>query len=193
MSQTAATARTTARPTRRPAPSRPRLQVVKPLPRRRSSLPFALLCSFILAGGLMAVLLFNLSLSQGAYEMHELQSRSSMASDQEGALREHLAAESASGKLAERAGKMGMVPAGSAVFLSLPDGKVLGVAPKQPVKDPLRIAGDRLSSGQGEEPASRPTPSRTSSGHGASPQAGNMSETPGRLEESSRRSTEQGR
>ncbi|GAB76485.1 hypothetical protein SAMN05421595_1612 [Austwickia chelonae] len=193
MSQTAATARTTARPTRRPAPNRPRLQVVKPVPRRRSNLPFALLCTCILAGGLLAVLLFNLSLSQGAYEMHELQSRSSLASDQEGALREHLAAESASGKLAERAGKMGMVPAGSAVFLSLPDGKVLGVAPKQPAKDPLRIAGDRPVPAQGEDNPPRPTPSRTSSGGGISPQAGTASEAQNRPEGNSLRGTEQGR
>ena len=150
MSQSAATvARAIARPARASGPARPPLQLVSPMPRRRSNLPFVLFCSFVLAAGLMAVLWLNMALSAGSYEMHDLEARASLASDKEGALREQLAVESSGGRLAERAGKLGMVPAGTPIFLRLPDGKVFGVAPKEPVKDPLTVVSDSRGTSTG--------------------------------------------
>ncbi|MCA0437182.1 MAG: hypothetical protein LCH98_11960 [Actinobacteria bacterium] len=135
-------AATTARPARRPTPQRPALQLVTPVARAHSNLPFVLLCSFVLAAGLIAVLFLNLQLSSGSYEMDRLQKRSSLAADQEAKLREELAAESATGRLAQRATAQGMVPGVAAMFLSLPDGKILGVAPKEAAKDPLKVVVD---------------------------------------------------
>lgn len=142
MTSSAATARTTAGPIRRPAPERPKLHLVTPLSGRRSNLPFILLCASLLTVGLLVVLLLNLSLSQGAYELHDLQKRSALAADTEAALQSDIASVSTAGQLAQKAGQLGMVPAGTAIFLNLEDGKVLGVAPKEPVKDPLKVVGE---------------------------------------------------
>ena len=49
------------------------------------------------------------------------------------------------GRLAERATKLGMVPASSSMFLSLPDGRVLGVAPQGGASEPLTVVSDRPS------------------------------------------------
>lgn len=158
MSQSAATA---GRPVRRPLPQRPALQLVTPIARTRSNLPFVLLCSFALAAGLIAVLFLNMQLSAGSYEMDRLQKRSYLAADQEAKLREELAAESAAGKLAQRATAQGMVPGTAAMFLSLPDGKILGVAPTEGAKDPLRVVVDGAtpapsgSSGQPKQPGAQ--------------------------------------
>ncbi|QQS00993.1 MAG: hypothetical protein IPK37_00315 [Austwickia sp.] len=154
MSQSAAT---TARPARRPVPQRPTLQLVTPVARASSNLPFVLLCSFVLAAGLIAVLFLNMQLSAGSYEMDRLQKRSALAADQEAKLREELAVESATGKLAQRATSQGMVPGVAAMFLSLPDGKILGVAPKEAAKDPLTVVGDAGTPVKpGENPTAKP-------------------------------------
>lgn len=156
MSQSAAT---TARPARRPPPQRPALQLVTPVARASSNLPFVLLCSFVLAAGLIAVLFFNMQLSAGSYEMDRLQKRSGLAADQEATLRQELAAESATGKLAQRATDQGMVPGVASMFLSLPDGRILGVAPKDPAKDPLRVVVDGGTPLKpGEQPGDRSAP-----------------------------------
>lgn len=133
---------------RRPAPAqrtaapRPLLQLVSPLPRPGSNVPFVLLCSFFLAAGLIAVLLLNMSLERGAYELQGLQARSAVAGDRAAALQEELAAQSAPLTLAERATKLGLVPSTSAMFLSLPDGRVLGVPSKVRAAKPLTVIVD---------------------------------------------------
>lgn len=154
MSQSAAT---TARPARRPTPQRPALQLVAPVARAGSNLPFVLLCSFVLAAGLIAVLFVNMQLSAGSYEMTRLQKRSDLAADQEAKLREELAVESATGKLAQRATAQGMVPGVAAMFLSLPDGRILGVAPKEGAKDPLTVVVDgAIPAKPGEKAGAKP-------------------------------------
>ena len=58
---------------------------------RKFNLPFVLLCSFVLAAGLLAVLLINMSLTQGAYQIHQLERDGALAADQASQLQEELA------------------------------------------------------------------------------------------------------
>ena len=188
MSQSAATI---GRPARRPVtPTRPTLQLVTPVAGKASNLPFVLLCSFVLAAGLLVVLVLNMQLSAGSYEMDKLQKRSDVAADTAAKLREDLAAESATGKLAQRATDLGMVPGTAAMFLSLPDGKILGVAPKDPAKDPMKVAVD---GGKPVQPTSSATGSATTgTTNGASGQQSSQTsgQTSGQASDQAQRSTQ---
>lgn len=102
------------------------LQVVVGAP--KGSAGIVSLFVLLLTGGLVAVLLLNTSMASGAFELNDLQSKSNELTDTESALRHAVVAQSSPAELAERALELGMVPAGSAAFLRVSDGAVLGVA-----------------------------------------------------------------
>lgn len=87
----------------------------------------------LLTAGLIAVLLLNTSMASGAFVLNDLQNKSNELTDTETALRHAVVAQSAPAELAQRALELGMVPAGSAAFLRVSDGAVLGVA--EPASD----------------------------------------------------------
>jgi hypothetical protein len=135
MSQTSATARVAARaPVRRESPAQ-RLRVVPGAAGEPRGGLFAALCVTLLAGGLLAVLMFNTSLAQGSFVLHDLQARSGELADTQEALTQAIDAQRAPAQLARQARALGMVPADSAAFLRLSDGKILGVA-KTAERDP---------------------------------------------------------
>jgi hypothetical protein len=108
---------------RRPSP---RLRVVSAPPATRSRVPFAAACAGLLAATLVALLMLNIALSRGAYQVHELEAQRALLSEQQQALSERLAAEAAPGRLAERAAGLGMVTNPNPALLRLSDGAVLG-------------------------------------------------------------------
>jgi hypothetical protein len=89
---------------------------------------FAALCLLLLVGGLFALLMLNTAMAEGSFTQHQLQSTSGELTDTEQALTQAIDAQRSPGNLAARATRLGMVPAGSAAFLRLSDGAVLGVA-----------------------------------------------------------------
>jgi len=91
---------------------------------------FLALCVALLLGGFVAVLMLNTAMAKGSYTMRDLQRRSDALADTQDALRHTIDGVSGPGPLAQRARDLGMVPASSAAFLRLSDGKVLGVAEK---------------------------------------------------------------
>jgi hypothetical protein len=109
---------------RRGTGRRLRLVSAPPSPRRR--LPFAATCAGLLALTLVSLLMLNISLSRGAYQLHELEQRQSALTEEQQALSERLAAEAAPGRLAERAAALGMVRGPNPGLLRLADGAVLG-------------------------------------------------------------------
>jgi len=158
MSQSTATARvSTARPIARPSvrdrPAPPRLRVVAPT-RRRSATGLAMLCVGLLGGGLLVLLLLNISIGKGAYALTELQTQQRQLADDQQALAEQVEAVSAPQQLAAAARELGMVPAPNAVFVRLPDGTVEGkpvtaqAPPKPSPKARARAAasGDKQTS-----------------------------------------------
>lgn len=107
--------------------SRSHLRVVTAAPRPPRRVPFVVLCSVVLAAGLLVVLLLNLQLAKGTYALHDLQRRSTILAEENDALTQRLTALEAPGVLAQRATELGMLPGSSPAFLRLPDGQVLGV------------------------------------------------------------------
>jgi hypothetical protein len=105
---------------------RPRLQVVTPPPTSRSRGPFIVGCTALLVVSLLGLLVLNISLSRGAYEVHDLQVRATALTEREQQISEELASRAAPARLAQEARKLGMVPAGAPAFIRLSDGKVLG-------------------------------------------------------------------
>jgi hypothetical protein len=91
------------------------------------------LCLLLLGGGLLALLLVNTAMANGSFRLHDLQAASDQLTDRQQALRQDIAVQAAPERLAARARALGMVPSGSAAFLRLSDGRVLGVAKAAPV------------------------------------------------------------
>jgi len=142
MSSSAAAARPLARPALRPAPGTrprppaPRLKVVAPA-RSGSRTGLALLAVALLAGGLMTLLVLNISLSRGSYQLSDAQLEGRKLAERQQALEEQIEAARAPQRLAARARDLGMVPAPNTAFVELPSGKVRGrpaeaVAPVKP-------------------------------------------------------------
>lgn len=127
MSQMPATVRPAPRASRRIEAERPRLRVVTAAPSRPRRLPFVMLCSFLLAAGLMLLLFLNMSLAQGAYDWHNLADESQRLREQQQSLEADVRRDRSPAVLAERAGDLGMVEGVSPAFLRLPDGQVLGI------------------------------------------------------------------
>jgi hypothetical protein len=128
MSQMTSTARVGARALNRPTTQTPRLRVVSGAPLRQGSAAFGILCASLLAIGLIGLLLLNTSLAQGSFTLHDLRTTSDQLTDTQSALSQSVDASRSPANLAKEATSMGMVPAQTAAFLRLSDGKVIGVA-----------------------------------------------------------------
>jgi hypothetical protein len=102
--------------------------VVTGAPARRGSAAFGILCATLLAAGLAGLLVLNTVLAQGSFTLHDLRATSDQLGDEQAVLSQSLERSKAPANLAMRATSMGMVPAESAAFLRLSDGKVIGVA-----------------------------------------------------------------
>jgi hypothetical protein len=128
MSSSSAAARVPVRPVTRPLvrerPQPPRLRVVAPST-HRSATGLALLCVALLGGGLLVLLLLNISIGKGAYALTKLQSQQRQLLENQQSLAEQVEAQSAPAQLAAAARKLGMVASPSSVFLQ-PNGKVEG-------------------------------------------------------------------
>ncbi|MDO5661470.1 MAG: hypothetical protein Q4G40_02135 [Brachybacterium sp.] len=113
---------------------RPRLTVLaRPRP-RPSSVPFALLCTLILAGALAGMLALNIAMTQNSYEITRLQIQSQTLTEQQQTLAEQNERLGTPQMLEKRAVEMGMVPASDPAYIDLGTGTVIG--------DPQPAAGD---------------------------------------------------
>jgi len=119
-------------------PDAPRVRLVAPPASSRRRLPFGILCGAVLLLSLLAVLLLNISLSHGAYELHALAGEQQDAGERREALAEQLERTGAPAELGRRAAELGMVPAGTAAVVRLPDGEVVGVP--TPAAEPAAAA-----------------------------------------------------
>jgi hypothetical protein len=86
----------------------------------------AALCVLMLIGGLVALLMVNISLGHGSYELNRLQREGDRLAEQRAALSDGLAQRAAPRELEREARRYGMVPADDVSFISLKDGKVIG-------------------------------------------------------------------
>ncbi|MEU3981857.1 septum formation initiator family protein [Streptomyces sp. NPDC026672] len=88
--------------------------------------PFVLLVVLLLGGGLIGLLVLNSALSEGSFQLDDLQKQTKNLTDEQQALQRDIDAYSAPDALQRRARELGMVPGGDPAFLG-PDGTVKGV------------------------------------------------------------------
>lgn len=122
------------------AVERARLTVV---PRRRvraARVPFVTLVSVLLLGGVVGLLLFNTSMQQASFAATSLEEQAGNLSAREQTLQTELEALRDPQRVAERAQRMGMVPAITPAFLNLADATIEGVPTVATALDGLRIA-----------------------------------------------------
>lgn len=120
------------------AAERVRLSVV---PRARSNaprVPFVTLVTVILLGGVVGLLLFNTSMQQSSFATTTLQHQADTLDARQQSLQMQLDSLRDPQRVAMRAQRLGMVPAGTPAFLDLDTGKVLGT-PEAASADGLRI------------------------------------------------------
>jgi len=139
---------------------------------------FIVVLAMLLVSGLVGLLLLNLSMQKGAFELAGLQAQTSELQVQEQALDQQLERLESTQNLARRATRQGMVPSTGPVFLDLSDNSIIGDpipavpglplpglqprAPRPPAADPdtgsdtpSRRTLQQPDTGQTESPARR--------------------------------------
>ena len=87
---------------------------------------FMIVLTVMMVSSMLASLVIHTVLTQGAFEMQQVQSEMKVLRDQHEALTQSVAAGESPVAIERRARQMGMVPAASPVFLRLADKTVLG-------------------------------------------------------------------
>jgi cell division protein FtsB len=108
------------------AVERARLTVVPRRRTRAARMPFVMLVSLVLLGGVIGLLLFNTSMQQASFAATTLEHQANTLTAREQTLQMELEVLRDPQRVAEHAQNLGMVPAPNPVFLRLSDGKVLG-------------------------------------------------------------------
>ncbi|MEU9898099.1 septum formation initiator family protein [Streptomyces phaeochromogenes] len=139
-------------------------------PGQAARTPFVLLVVLLLGGGLIGLLVLNSALSEGSFQLDDLQRDTKSLTDEEQALQRDVDAYSAPDALQRRARELGMVPGGDPAFLN-PDGSVRGVpsaaAEQSSVSAPVVRPPDVLlpapspTPTESQAPAGPPTPAET--------------------------------
>jgi hypothetical protein len=103
---------------------------------RRSAIPFALLVLFVLAVGLVALLMLNTAMDDNSVKMEQAQQQQAALTDREQQLSQQLAGLSAPSALASEAAALGLVPNPQPAFLNPTTGAVLGSPSPAPTPSP---------------------------------------------------------
>ncbi len=122
------------------AVERARLTVVpRAAARRAARVPFMVLVSLVLVGGVAGLLCFNTSMQQASFTATALEDQAHALDAKQQSLTMELDALRDPQRVAVRAQQMGMVPENSPAFIRLSDGKVLGKATPAAADGALRI------------------------------------------------------
>ena len=124
------------------AVERARLTVVPRRRTRAARVPFVTLVSLVLLGGVVGLLLFNTSMQQASFAATDLQDQVTNLNARQQTLEMELDVLRDPQRVAQRAVRLGMVPAGTPAFLDLGSGTIVGVPTpasrenRMPVKPP---------------------------------------------------------
>jgi hypothetical protein len=141
--------------------------VAPPLPVTVARAPFiAMLCGVVVAG-VVGILVLTAKINANQFRLDNLQSQQAGLDQQEQQLQEAIAVQQAPGNLVAAAKKLGLVPAGTLAYITLPNGKVYGLP--QPASTATSVTAQSgsastapstaPSTGAGGVPASPPTTS----------------------------------
>jgi hypothetical protein len=97
--------------------------------------------------GVVGILVLNTKINENAFRLEALQQRQGKLDRAEAQLTKDLADRESPNSLAAAAKRLGLVPAGSPAFITLPDGKILGVP---------RPASDHPSPSGAQNPVPKP-------------------------------------
>ncbi len=122
------------------AVERARLTVVpRAAARRAARVPFVVLVSLVLVGGVAGLLCFNTSMQQASFTATSMEEQAQALDAKKQSLTMELDALRDPQRVAVQAQEMGMVPASSPAFIRLSDGTVLGKPTPASVDSALRI------------------------------------------------------
>ena len=122
------------------AVERARLTVVPRRAGRAPRVPFVVLVSVLLVGGVVGLLLFNTSMQQSSFTATALEERAQILAAQEQSLEMELETLRDPQRVALEARAIGMVPPANPAFLRLSDGQVLGTPTAAVPEDAIRIS-----------------------------------------------------
>ncbi|MBG6085626.1 hypothetical protein [Zhihengliuella flava] len=147
---------------------------IVPAVTRNRRLPFLLMCVAFLIAALTSVLLLNIQVSSGQYELVKLRSAQTSLVQENEALTQEVQYLEAPQNIASKAAELGMVPAGNVAAIDLSTGEVSGVATAAGSEDTVTS----LLSGP-ERPFTEPAPvSSVGSGTDNPPASGAESSSP---------------
>ncbi|MGX1908947.1 septum formation initiator family protein [Streptomyces phaeochromogenes] len=132
-------------------------------PGQAARTPFVLLVVLLLGGGLIGLLVLNSALSEGSFQLDDLQRDTKSLTDEEQALQRDVDAYSAPDALQRRARELGMVPGGDPAFLN-PDGSVRGVPSAAAEQSSVSVPVIRPPEVLLPAPSPTPTESQASAG-----------------------------
>jgi hypothetical protein len=118
-----------------PASQPPRLRVVSAARHTRSRAGLVVACVALLVLGLVGLLLLDVSLERGAYDLQAQNQRAELLREQAQKLRGEIVEQEAPQNLEHNAGVQGMVPAPGAPVFVQPGGRTIGV-PQRAVVSP---------------------------------------------------------
>ncbi len=122
-------------PARRPEPAEPgraksnrgRLRVAPPVPVSAPRAPFVALVLVVVVAGVLGILVLNTKINENAFRLANLHNQQDGLDAQEQQLNQQLAQDSSPTSLAAAALRLGLVPNGKPAYITLPDGRVIGV------------------------------------------------------------------
>lgn len=142
-----------------PALQPPRLRVVSAARHTRSRAGMVVACVALLVLGLVGLLLLDVSLERGAYDLRDQNQRAEQLREQAQKYRSEIIQQEAPQNLEDKARKQGMVPAAGAPVFVQPGGRTIGVPQRAVAPSSPSVTSS---------PASKPSP--TASGQRTAPQ-----------------------
>jgi hypothetical protein len=138
----------------------PRLRVVTAARHTRSRAGLVVICVALLALGLVGLLLLDVGLERGAYDLRDQSSRAEQLREQEQKLRMEIVEQAAPQNLETKARSLGMVPTAAAPVFVLPNGRRIGV-PQRAVKTQTRNVTPTTDSSPPTRRPAAPAPATT--------------------------------
>jgi hypothetical protein len=135
------------------APAEPDAEVAStPTPMALPRTSFILLMGALVVTAVLGVLVLNTKINENSFTLDNLQSQQSTLDGQEQQLSQQLADLESTGNLSAQAARLGLVPAGNPAYLTLPNGRVVGV--------PQPASGSSTTAGTGAPNATTGDPGR---------------------------------
>jgi hypothetical protein len=134
-------------PVTAPRPEPDAEPVAQPLPVALPRASFVIVMAVVVIAAVLGVLVLNTRINENSFALDNLRSQQSALDLQEQQLSQQLTQLESTGNLSALAAQLGLVPAGTPAYITLPNGKVVGVP--QPANGPAPSTGDATTTDPG--------------------------------------------